>query len=265
MPSFYAGTSTAHFEFPYKVLGSILPRPSEPSPLRRPQHNSRRRFCNQIGALSYAGTRTKSCPPPSARTGGASSRRQRTRPRVWDAATRKEIMALPGHEGGVTSDKTARIWDVHFATMPTSALLAEACARRLRGLSSLGRDDMRLLGYPDDQPEIDVWNVRRLRVRVPIGPTAALARHFDLRPLLRQHGPTHPGKQVARLARPHKETHQRLISTMHTRRPFVNDRSGDVLCGDNEHFLTRLNPAATSKRRVRHILHLCGLSATLPY
>jgi hypothetical protein len=35
-------------------------------------------------------------------------------------------------------------------------LIAEACARRLGRLSILTRDEMRLAGYPDATPEIDV-------------------------------------------------------------------------------------------------------------
>jgi hypothetical protein len=34
-------------------------------------------------------------------------------------------------------------------------LLAQACAR-LAGMTKLKRDEMRLAGYPDDVPEIDV-------------------------------------------------------------------------------------------------------------
>ena len=52
--------------------------------------------------------------------------------------------------------QTAEVWDVRFATMSTKNLLAETCARWLVGISILSRDDMRLLGYSDDQPEIDV-------------------------------------------------------------------------------------------------------------
>jgi hypothetical protein len=55
-----------------------------------------------------------------------------------------------------SSDKTARTWDAHFATMSTKALLVETCSRRLLGISKLSRDDMRLLGYEDATPEIDV-------------------------------------------------------------------------------------------------------------
>jgi WD40 repeat protein len=91
--------------------------------------------------------------------------------RIWDAATGKEIMVLRGHEGSLRSaafspdgarivtasgDNTARIWDVHFATMSTSDLVSEACLRRLRGLTTLTRDEMRLAGYADEVPAIDV-------------------------------------------------------------------------------------------------------------
>jgi hypothetical protein len=40
--------------------------------------------------------------------------------------------------------------------MSTTDLLAEACTRRLRGVTKLTRDDMRLAGYPDTMSEIDV-------------------------------------------------------------------------------------------------------------
>ena len=91
--------------------------------------------------------------------------------RVWDAASGKELLALRGHEDKVFSaafsadgsrivtasfDKTARVWDAHVATMATNKLLVEACAHRLRGLSVLSRDEMRLVGEPDDRPPIDV-------------------------------------------------------------------------------------------------------------
>ena len=56
----------------------------------------------------------------------------------------------------ITTDKTARIWDAHLATMLTESLLVETCARRLAGISKLSRDEMRKLGYPDNQPEIDI-------------------------------------------------------------------------------------------------------------
>jgi WD40 repeat protein len=91
--------------------------------------------------------------------------------RIWDAATGKEITVLRGHEGIVYSaafspdgtrivtaswDNTARIWNVHFATMSAKDLVVEVCMRRLRGLTTLSRDEMRLAGYPDSTPEIDV-------------------------------------------------------------------------------------------------------------
>jgi WD40 repeat protein len=52
-------------------------------------------------------------------------------------------------------DKTARIWNAHLQTMSVKGLLAEACTR-LTGLTKLTRDEMRLAGYPDSVPEIDV-------------------------------------------------------------------------------------------------------------
>jgi hypothetical protein len=55
-----------------------------------------------------------------------------------------------------SADHTARVWDVEFATMPLRDLVAEVCLRRLRGRTTLTRDEMRLAGYPDDTTEIDV-------------------------------------------------------------------------------------------------------------
>jgi WD40 repeat protein len=48
------------------------------------------------------------------------------------------------------------ILDIHFTAMPAPELLHEACLRRLVGATKLTRDEMRLAGYPDDSPEIDV-------------------------------------------------------------------------------------------------------------
>jgi WD40 repeat protein len=90
--------------------------------------------------------------------------------RIWDTATGTETQVLRGHESRVLSaafspdgtrvvtvalDETVRIWDVHFSTMPARHLLAETCTHRLPGISKLSRRDMRVLGYRDDQPEID--------------------------------------------------------------------------------------------------------------
>jgi hypothetical protein len=40
--------------------------------------------------------------------------------------------------------------------MSTNDLLIEVCTQRLRGLATLSRDEMRLAGYPDRTPKIDV-------------------------------------------------------------------------------------------------------------
>jgi WD40 repeat protein len=93
-----------------------------------------------------------------------------TTARIWDVTTGKEIAVLRGHEGSVVSaaftpdgsrivtasdDKTARIWEGRFASMSSKDLVTESC-RRLGGLSTLSREEMRLVGYPDSIPEIDV-------------------------------------------------------------------------------------------------------------
>jgi len=96
--------------------------------------------------------------------------------RIWDVATGSEIAVVPWHEGpkssAVTSaafspdgtrivtasvdDKTARVWDVHFATMSTRDLVAEVCTRRLRDFTTMSLEEMRLAGYPNITPPIDV-------------------------------------------------------------------------------------------------------------
>ena len=52
-------------------------------------------------------------------------------------------------------DSTARVWDTRLETMAANDLLAHAC-KRLAGVRSLTRDEMRLAGYPDSMSKIDV-------------------------------------------------------------------------------------------------------------
>src|SRR5262245_60299105 len=89
---------------------------------------------------------------------------------IWDTATAREITVLRRrgslvrfaafHPAGVralgaSEDKTARIWEAPIASPPTKALMAEVCLR-LHGLTRLTRDEMRLVGYAEDAPAIDV-------------------------------------------------------------------------------------------------------------
>jgi len=89
--------------------------------------------------------------------------------RIWDAASAREIAVLR-HDKGMNSaafspdgsrfvttsdDNTARIWDARLQTMAMKDLLAQACVL-LAGVAKLTRDEMRLAGYPDNIPQIDV-------------------------------------------------------------------------------------------------------------
>jgi WD40 repeat protein len=55
-----------------------------------------------------------------------------------------------------SDDKTARVWDAHFATMSAKGLVDEACLQWLRGITTLTPDEMRLAGYANDAHENDV-------------------------------------------------------------------------------------------------------------
>jgi WD40 repeat protein len=61
-----------------------------------------------------------------------------------------------GNQIVTASAAGARIWNVHAATAPATKLVEELCATHPAGLSTLTRDEMRLLGYPEDTPAIDV-------------------------------------------------------------------------------------------------------------
>jgi hypothetical protein len=89
---------------------------------------------------------------------------------IWDVGTGKEIAILREHgQHGIEAavfgpDEShimtkylsqVRIWNVQFATMPTRALIIEV-SNRLSGVSKLSREEMRLIGYLDNVPEIDV-------------------------------------------------------------------------------------------------------------
>ena len=67
---------------------------------------------------------------------GGRSNRRRLRPRRRARQSR------------ASDDKTARIWDVRFATLSVAGLIEEACKRRLPGISVMTRDEMRLGRLP---------------------------------------------------------------------------------------------------------------------
>jgi len=91
--------------------------------------------------------------------------------RIWDATSGAEIAVLAGHDKSVktaefspdasrmvtaSEDGTVRVWDVRLATESAAALIAGVCLQRMRGLTILNRDEMRMAGYTDDTAEIDV-------------------------------------------------------------------------------------------------------------
>jgi WD40 repeat protein len=89
---------------------------------------------------------------------------------IWDAATGQEIMILRGPSAvvhiawspdgrgiiTVSSDGTVQFWDSRPPKESPKDLLAEVCTLRLAGATRLTRNEMRLAGYPDSIPEIDV-------------------------------------------------------------------------------------------------------------
>ena len=47
---------------------------------------------------------------------------------------------------------TGGLSDAHFMTMPAKGFLAEVCQHRMIGFSAWSRDEMRLAGYLDSEP-----------------------------------------------------------------------------------------------------------------
>jgi WD40 repeat protein len=61
-----------------------------------------------------------------------------------------------GNEIVTASPVGARIWNVQAATSPAMKLVENLCGTSLVGLTTITRDEMRLAGYSDDMPQIDV-------------------------------------------------------------------------------------------------------------
>lgn len=92
--------------------------------------------------------------------------------RIWDSATGIEIAAMevppsdelftvafsPDGKYLLTThlDKSVRISKNPASLASSDEIIADACGSRLRGVSKLQRDVMRLAGYPDAMAEIDV-------------------------------------------------------------------------------------------------------------
>jgi hypothetical protein len=76
------------------------------------------------------------------------------------------------HRHGVRGQDRAHLGRA-FRDESTNNLVTEACLRRLRGLTTLTRDEMRLAGYTDEVPAIDVCagnrvnGIRRMRLSAP--------------------------------------------------------------------------------------------------
>ena len=89
---------------------------------------------------------------------------------VWDTVSGKQLGDSLDHDTDVYDarfspdgriiltvgmDNTTRIWEAHLQTMSMKDLVADACVR-FAGMSKLTREEMRLAGYSDSVPEIDV-------------------------------------------------------------------------------------------------------------
>jgi WD40 repeat protein len=87
---------------------------------------------------------------------------------VFDADTGRKLAETPFNGVAVAFDQTgAKVlavsddgpmvaWDVHLTGLSLATLLHEACANRLRGVTTLSWEEMRIAGYPSREPAIDV-------------------------------------------------------------------------------------------------------------
>ena len=93
------------------------------------------------------------------------------RPHLGRGDRRRRSLVLRGHEDAVSvrrlqprrvahrhgvGDKTARIWDVRFLAMSAGISWSRPAPAGSAAYQSLRREEMRLAGYPDNAPEIDV-------------------------------------------------------------------------------------------------------------
>ena len=114
--------------------------------------------------------------------------------RIWDADYGNEIATVVrgnsavsvafGPDGTwiVTASASAAVRDIHFAMMHEKDLVNEVCMRRMRGLTVLSREEMRLAGYRDDMPMIDVCDEIECRAASRVresGPVQFLGRRSE--------------------------------------------------------------------------------------
>jgi WD domain, G-beta repeat len=91
--------------------------------------------------------------------------------RIFETSTGRDVAILSDGKSDVTfasfspdgsravtvsPSKGARIWDLAFKKLSPTGILKEVCTSTLRARSTMTRDEMRLAGYPDSEPLIDV-------------------------------------------------------------------------------------------------------------